>query len=1149
MRLRRLSLDYFGHFTGQSYDFGALGDGSDFHVIYGPNEAGKTTTMEAVLRLLYGFPSREAYDFQHQRKSLQVSGTVEVDGELRDLVRMTGRKGALSDANGATLPEAAVSAHLGGLALDDYRTLLCLDDDTIEKGGEAIASSKGDIGRLLFSAAAGLGDLGAVLDQAGAHADALYRKRASSTQMAALKKELAEVEKAIRDGDVSASAFARLKTELAQAQETEAQLREERDAQARALAQVAARQSALPLVMEYDGLAGQIADKSDYPAQLDITAEALVDLLTKDSRAESDIARLTEEIAALEREIGALAVRPDQQDLAQKLVELDDLRSRFVTADRDLPRRKGDLTDLVQAMADVVRNLEATGDPAAMVLTPVQIQRLETARDAAHAAVRACTVEAGEVEALRARLVEAEAALADHAAPQDSGIGALLERYAADSLQGAYATARAEVDAADAALGAALDGLHFKGQDFKALPPCPLSLQEAQRLADQHAEALRDKAQALEKAREHSALAAEAASQIAQSTAQVGQIGDAEALAKRSTRDGLWAAHREVLSDDTAERFEQAMMQADAVSDARLSHARTLADLRAAELAQTRAETRATQAESEAESCQVRIDALELAAAEAAVGADLLHPALPADLAAWVAAHAVARTAEQKARRCADSHRATLDKAARLAAELAPLIDLDAPDFATLIDSARRRAAQDRGAAEALALAAKARDVCAADLKARADTLQLLGGEKDARLRDWADAVAQALGGQVLPDVLDASLEPLRRLAVLDDKRAGIAERIGKLEQDRVQFGAAMADLGQRYGVEGNDAGEIFEALRKLAGDAAAASTLHGTLTNNLTQAQEALQAAETCRADIARKVAVWAAGFPDHVATESLPDLRAAVADGTAVIAARARMSELDAQVRLALSVDTLDAARAVLSETTSADLDAEMAMLKTERDSLTARLETAIAVRANAQSALTAITGDTDIARLTERRATLELQMEDCALSYLELRMGQRLAEEALRRYRDTHRSGMMQATETAFCTLTNGAYARLGTQQGANGAETLLAIDATGTSKQAQDLSKGTRFQLYLALRAAAYQQLVGQGVCLPFLCDDIFETFDEDRTAAACRVMEQIGRSGQAIYLTHHRHVVEIAKQVCTTPPMIHVIGGADIAGEV
>ena len=130
-------------------------------------------------------------------------------------------------------------------------------------------------------------------------------------------------------------------------------------------------------------------------------------------------------------------------------------------------------------------------------------------------------------------------------------------------------------------------------------------------------------------------------------------------------------------------------------------------------------------------------------------------------------------------------------------------------------------------------------------------------------------------------------------------------------------------------------------------------------------------------------------------------------------------------------------------------------------------------------------------------------------------------------------------MTATERCFNTLTQGAYPKLTIEPDA-GKETLLAIDKDGTSKRVDALSKGTRFQLYLALRAAAHEQMVNQGTSLPFFCDDIFETFDEARTSAACQVMEQIGHRGQAIYLTHHRHVVEIAQDVCSVSPKIHEI---------
>ena len=39
MRIQRLRLERFGHFTDQEFDFGKGGDRPDFHIIYGPNEA------------------------------------------------------------------------------------------------------------------------------------------------------------------------------------------------------------------------------------------------------------------------------------------------------------------------------------------------------------------------------------------------------------------------------------------------------------------------------------------------------------------------------------------------------------------------------------------------------------------------------------------------------------------------------------------------------------------------------------------------------------------------------------------------------------------------------------------------------------------------------------------------------------------------------------------------------------------------------------------------------------------------------------------------------------------------------------------------------------------------------------------------------
>ncbi len=49
-------------------------------------------------------------------------------------------------------------------------------------------------------------------------------------------------------------------------------------------------------------------------------------------------------------------------------------------------------------------------------------------------------------------------------------------------------------------------------------------------------------------------------------------------------------------------------------------------------------------------------------------------------------------------------------------------------------------------------------------------------------------------------------------------------------------------------------------------------------------------------------------------------------------------------------------------------------------------------------------------------------------------------------------------------------------------------------------------------------------------MPFIADDIMETFDEMRAEEAFKVLGEMSRKGQVIYLTHHRHLCAIARDV-------------------
>jgi uncharacterized protein YhaN len=75
---------------------------------------------------------------------------------------------------------------------------------------------------------------------------------------------------------------------------------------------------------------------------------------------------------------------------------------------------------------------------------------------------------------------------------------------------------------------------------------------------------------------------------------------------------------------------------------------------------------------------------------------------------------------------------------------------------------------------------------------------------------------------------------------------------------------------------------------------------------------------------------------------------------------------------------------------------------------------------------------------------------------------------------------------------------------------------------------DMSSGARDQLYLSLRLAYLEGYASLAEPAPFIGDDLFATFDEDRTANGLAALAAMGDRVQPILFTHHRHVAEIAR---------------------
>lgn len=155
MRFRRLDLSKFGSFTSERLDFGE--PSPDFQVVFGPNEAGKSTTLRAIQGFLYGIPhvSRDVY--LHSGSELRISAELQGEAGSERFTRRKGRKATLLDASGEPLPEERLKALLHGVDAEIYAALFGLDHVSLREGGAALARGEGQLGESLYAAGIGAG--------------------------------------------------------------------------------------------------------------------------------------------------------------------------------------------------------------------------------------------------------------------------------------------------------------------------------------------------------------------------------------------------------------------------------------------------------------------------------------------------------------------------------------------------------------------------------------------------------------------------------------------------------------------------------------------------------------------------------------------------------------------------------------------------------------------------------------------------------------------------------------------------------------------------------------------------------------------------------------------------------------------------------
>jgi uncharacterized protein YhaN len=1163
MRLARLDLTRYGKFTDYVIDFGEAQPGSpDLHIVYGLNEAGKSTSLSAYLDLLYGIEERSRYNFLHAYNAMQVGGALEFNGETHELKRVKQRTNSLLDGRGQPVAEAILSVPLAGISRDAYRTMFSLDDVTLEEGGNAILQSKGDLGELLFSASAGLGGVSATLSAISDEADSLYKKRARSTRIAELKQKLAEL-KARRDAiDTLASAHAAIVATLAQATTAYDEATTELGAMRARREAIARLLRARPLAAEYQRLTLELAARTALPRPPAEWARTLPSLMQEETRLGTQLAGNRTDIERVQDEIASIRLDDRLLSLSDRIGHLTKGQARFGSAEEDLPKRRTALIERQATIAAILARLGQSGceRPERLLLPAATVGALRDlieTRSGVEATLQTATRELSAAKAALEAVDADRQAVVDAAQPETFDVSRLTTCLVVIR-RGDHATRlrlaerglpdlQRRFDEAVRPLLPLLDDGSADGEAIRAL-----SLPDTHQIeAWRSAAASIDKriADLAERQRDLITQQRQAEARIAALRASSGPIDDSEAARIRAVRDAAWNEHVGRLDKASAEAFATAMQADDLTTMARVAAMRDLADLRAL-----------TQEHAVVSAAITRHDELlDEAAAERETLVSELASTLPAAL-MQDAASALPRLfsrIEGVARARADALSAweRLDASIRDIAEAKVDAELDRQELAAAMEAAgldgvdgslgeMLEAAEAAVAGQTKRAAAReAADRALADRKRALEERQREFEQAQAASVDWHARFTTALSGTWFADVTSAGavrevLETLVELGPALNERDELARRIATMERDREDFTAELSglltDIGETLDPEATArtathlAARLENTRRDLAARAAKEAELARLLETERVLRQ-ALAAHEAGKAELTSFFGV-----------ETLADVAVALEAAADRARLEARIATLSDQILSELPAPSIDLAIAELGSTDFDEIAREEAELVARLEDLDQRTRQLFADKTRAADKLEAIGGGNEVARIEGERRTAFLEIEDLANNYLRLKSGALIAGEALRAYRDKHRSSMMRRASEAFRLITGGDYVGLAAQPDKD-RETLIGLTRQGGSKLASEMSKGTQFQLYLALRLAGYEEFAASRPSVPFIADDIMETFDEPRSEEVLRLFGEMAKIGQVIYLTHHRHLCDMARRIVPAA-RIHEITG-------
>ncbi len=1144
MRLTELSLEKYGGCASREL---AIPETAGLTVVYGANEAGKSTCLEAISDFLFSIPKNTQRGSLFGYDGMRIGATMLMaDGSTVTLKRRKGNGKTLADPSGTALDDTVLAPVLGAITRERFETLFGLNHETLRNGGERLLHADGDIGRLIVEAGGGLRTLVSRLEGIDGEADKLFDTRRSVNRVFYQQLTAFEVaEKTARGAQLTRETFEQTrKASLAAVEKLEA-LRSERRSLGASTSRLERVLRVVPYLRQLANVTLDLVGYDDVAAFPDDFAAKMRIALDQRNKAETRLEGAIERRNRLKARLDALVVNPGLKAAEQRVRDLSERALHVSKARSDRANRQREIDDGEAQLAALRRMLGLPADADLAPLIPDQ-SALNLVRSAADEMVErrpslaSARKRLGELAASLAAIDDRlEAArLAGHDAPPEASSSAFASLAAQKS---AHQARQQALDTDSATLTGRLKALGFDTIDALATLPCPSvdDIRSEQAARETLTSQIEDQAK-LKRQAEREISAGEAEIGALQASGTI--ASDASLAEARSLRADAWRPIKTAyvagqLPDHGAARLavadglETAIVSADELADRRAAEAERAASLALAlrRVAEARAAVTAAEAETAALVAQgeVRIAQWGNSFPQVLVK----HPEL-ASLLQFAQARQLVLDESERLRNSANA--LALEEAQLApAVELLERIEQSRKLDTTLSFAARVSAVQNAISRHEQAHAEYGRDTRDREDLARqqklveAEVQQLsdaqaawdaawpaatgaLGLKPDISPADANSAVTEWVGAR---GVLTAIGQARQRLKRMDDDETSLAKDVRSLATElaieigedcvvaaqmvlarftdnataQTQYDGVLPDFEEAK-VEADQAQEALGTAREELATLAASAKLDGSDDGAL------LDAASRCEARMALCNEI---ALAERTATD--------VGDKLDLAALRAEWNERD-----------LDEVRAELSEQTSRASEIE------------SEIEAAILAEKAAKDDLAAYLSQSEVNHAVAEREAAAAQMHLALERYLELSVARELVTSAMATIRAEQQDPLIARAGELFTATTLGEFAGIETDIDDKGHPVVVGRRANGGIAAVATMSDGTRDQLFLAFRLASLENYASATEPLPFIADDILVHFDDERSRSTLDLLAEFGKTNQVLLFTHHRSVRGLAE---------------------